>query len=162
MLLGMARVPIIRIQLREMAAGIIEAVNAPLIWRKPSAFRLGPVHRVHELGCEHCFSTLLTLLIHLRAIFDNIDQRLVIAHSRIDGNLVPEWAVDAFPGTQLRAEIVLARGVAIDEVAGKDQQVRRMACHLCGEGSSGNSVDALERRIAAAQATRTAVAGEDE
>src|ERR1700676_4604544 len=162
MLLGMARVPIIRIQLREMAPGVIEAVNAALIWRKPSAFRLRPVHRVYELGCEHRFCALLALLIHLRGIRVNIDERFVIAHSRIDGNLVPKGPVDAFPGTQLRAEVVFARGVAVDEVAGKNQQMRRMAGHLSGEGARGDSVDALERRIAAAQAARSAVTGEDE
>src|SRR5690349_15060366 len=68
MLLRPAGIPIVRIELGKMAAGVIEAVNAAFIRRKARALRFRSVHRVYKLRREDSLGALLALLIHLRAI----------------------------------------------------------------------------------------------
>ena len=79
---------------------------------------------MHKFRREYRLGALFPLLIRLRAIREYIDQRFVISHSCIDRNFAPQRSINALPGTQLRAEIVFAGGIAVDEIACKNQQMR--------------------------------------
>src|ERR1700688_4665020 len=124
MLLRPARIPVIRIELREVTAGVVEAVDASFVRGQVGTLRVGTVHRMHKFGSKYGFGTLLPLLVQLRAIVEHVDQRVMIPDSGIDGNLVPKRPINALPGAQLCAEVVFARRISTDEIAGKDQQMR--------------------------------------
>src|SRR6516165_12292682 len=76
-LLRMARVPVVGVQLYEVATGIVKTVDRSLVRRQPWTLRLRAVHGMHKLGGEDDFGALFALFVRLDIVFGDIQKRLM-------------------------------------------------------------------------------------